>query len=133
MNWTSSGIHHLAILPFRNFSTSSLVTLPPGRPPPPTHPRPSPPLSFPPLPPAPLDPVLGAVGDHHRAVLLDLADVAGGEPVFVEELALPVALHVALHDPRTAHHQVARHAAVLRQVVAGIVDDLHLAAEYRPA
>jgi hypothetical protein len=46
---------------------------------------------------------------------------------------LAVALHVALHDPRAAHHHVARHAAVLRQVVAGIVDDLHLAAEHRPA
>src|SRR5262249_13650359 len=80
-----------------------------------------------------LDHVLRAVGDHHRAVLLDLADIAGGEPVLVEELALAVAFHVALHDPRPAHHQVARDAAVLRQVVAGIVDDLHLAAEHRAA
>ncbi len=41
--------------------------------------------------------------------------------------------HVALHDPRAAHHHVARDATVGRQVVAGVVDDLHLAAEHRAA
>src|SRR5690606_7633339 len=68
-----------------------------------------------------------------RAVALDLADVAGMEPVVLQELALAVALHVALHDPRTAYDHVARDAAVQRQVVAGIVDDLHLAAEHGAA
>src|SRR5439155_21830961 len=72
-------------------------------------------------------------GDDHRTVRLDRADVAGLEPVVLEVLALAVALHVALHDPRAAHHHVARDAAVLGQVVAGVVDDLHLAAEHRPA
>src|SRR5262249_17360285 len=80
-----------------------------------------------------LDDVLGAVGDDHRAIRFDLADVAGHEPVVVEELRAAFALHVALHDPRTAYDKIAGHAAVARQVVAGVVDDLHLAAEYRPA
>src|SRR5688572_29224636 len=67
-----------------------------------------------------LDHVLRPVGDHHRAVRLDLADVAGHEPVVLEELAPAVALYVAIHYPRAAHHEIARDAAILRQVVAGI-------------
>ncbi len=79
-----------------------------------------------------LDHVLAAIGDLHEAVGVDRADVAGREPA-VDERVAALALEVVRDDPRAAHHQLARRAAVARQLLALLADDLHVDAEHRPA
>ena len=79
-----------------------------------------------------LDHVLGAVGDLHVAVRVDGGDVAGvEEAVLVEDVA--AVLEIAARNRRPAHLEPAEGLAVARQLVAGVVGDLHLDPERRVA
>ena len=75
------------------------------------------------------------VGQLQIAVRVDRRDVAGMEPAVRLDRSrgrLRV-LVIGADDPRPAHQQFADRPAVMRQLAAGIVDDLHLDAEQRAA
>ncbi|EAV43465.1 hypothetical protein SIAM614_02271 [Stappia aggregata IAM 12614] len=80
------------------------------------------------------DEVLGPVRDRQKSVRADGGDVAGAEPAFLVEDRFRSfrVLIIAGSDRVAADIEMARCLAVVRQAIAGIIDDLHVDAKDPP-
>src|SRR5690606_11415209 len=80
-----------------------------------------------------LDDVLGAVGDLHVAVAVDMRDVARVEPALLVEALLAGAAVIGIRDSGAANLEPAEGLAVPGPLVALVVRHLHLDAKGREA
>ena len=80
-----------------------------------------------------LDDVLGAIGDLHVAVRVDVGDVAGIEPAILVELLLAGSAVIGARDRRSPHLQAAEGFAVPGLLDVVVVGHLHFDAERRMA
>src|SRR5690606_32637223 len=70
-----------------------------------------------------LDHVLGAVGQRDKAAFVDPADIAGAQPAVLELIPAILFADVRAGNPRSAHLQLTDGFAVVRELIASVVDD----------